>query len=117
MYTRPLSRVYDKNRKSWGLKGGGPKVGGPNGLGPRVGARRVGPQNFARFSLSLGGSSRGIVAAGHGRRPPKLCVWVSLGSFCVSPGAGPAEGGWVRGSSGGGFGTGGSGTHTHIMLA
>ena len=40
---------------------------------------------FRSFLLSLG-SSRGIVAACRGHGPPKLCVWASLGSFCVSPG-------------------------------
>ena len=49
------------------------------------------PVPFSLFSLSRwrrgrGGSSRGFVATGHGHGPPKLCVWASLRSFCVSPG-------------------------------
>ena len=60
-----------------------------------MGARRVGARKVVfflfplllhfRFFFSLRGFSRGVVAAGRGHGPPKLCVWAFLGHFCVSP--------------------------------
>ena len=43
---------------------------------------------FALFFSLSGFLSRGIVATGRGYGIPKLWVWASLGSFCVSPGGG-----------------------------
>ena len=57
---------------------------------PRVGsptfqASSLLPLHFRFFFSRV--SSRGIVAAGCGHGPPKLCVWASLESFCESPGS------------------------------
>ena len=101
IWTRPVRPCANGGRAS----GGGGKGGGFDGWGLRwVWARRVGAggvggpegweaqkfalfrHKFRSFSLSLLGSSRGIVAAVQCHGPPKLCVWASLGSFCASPG-------------------------------
>ena len=58
------------------------------------------PPPVSLFFSSLWESSRGIVAAGARTRmtpanptgPSNLIIWACLGSFCASPGAGPAEG-------------------------
>ena len=74
-----------------GRRGGGPKGGGPRGVCQKGGRPKISrflfplPPPCSLFLFSLGGSSREIVSAGWGHGLLKLCVWASLGSFCVSP--------------------------------
>ena len=84
--------------EGWGFEGwGGPtqKKWGPEGYGPEGGARRVGAQNFALFSLSRRKirsflPSLGVFSWNFGgvlkRWGAQMCTFGVLGLSCASPG-------------------------------
>ena len=122
----PLPRMAQKSERFWPGPPFGPDlselwgaqrlgsptpdyVGAPNGGEPRrvVGSKfhafcSLSRPKLASFLLSL--VSRGLVVLVQGHGPLKLCVWASLGSFCVSPGGLQTSGVSHTGENGAGEG-------------